>query len=295
MTHTGYANCRECPQHLTYGDCGIECVATIEKNLFHRLMAPDEVAAIFVEPIQGEGGYIVPPPEFHRDLRALTEKHGILFVADEVQSGMGRTGHMCAIEHWNVVPDIICLAKGIASGLPLGAIVARADIMDWPPGAHASTFGGNPVACAAAHRDDRPVEEKLMENATRQGDFLMAQLKRLQTRAPGNRRRARQRSDDRRRAGESGADSARPRRGRTVGADLFPERTAPLALRRECDADLPAARHHAGALRDGAGHHVRMPRRVGRCPGWPQQGCSDCLSAVEVAVADRRSERESTH
>ncbi|HEX4069680.1 MAG TPA: acetyl ornithine aminotransferase family protein [Planctomycetaceae bacterium] len=184
VTHTGYANCRECPQHLTYGNCGIECVATIEKNLFHRLMAPDEVAAIFVEPVQGEGGYIVPPPEFHRDLKALTEKHGILFVADEVQSGMGRTGRMCAIEHWNVVPDIICLAKGIASGLPLGAIVARADIMDWPPGAHASTFGGNPVACAAALETIALIQEGLMENATRQGDFLMDRLKAMQARRP---------------------------------------------------------------------------------------------------------------
>jgi 4-aminobutyrate aminotransferase len=147
-------------------------------------MAPDEVAAIFVEPIQGEGGYIVPPPEFHRDLRALTEKHGILLVADEVQSGIGRTGRMCAIEHWNVVPDIICLAKGIASGLPLGAIIARADIMDWPPGAHASTFGGNPVACAAALETIALVQEGLMENATRQGDFLMAQLKEMQARRP---------------------------------------------------------------------------------------------------------------
>src|SRR5580698_6186027 len=169
---------------VTHVDYDAEGVATIEKNLFHRLMAPDEVAAIFVEPIQGEGGYIVPPPEFHRDLRALTEKHGILLVADEVQSGMGRTGRMCAIEHWNVVPDIICLAKGIASGVPLGAIIARADIMDWPPGAHASAFGGNPVACAAAHETIALVQEELMENATRQGDFLMAQLKALQTRRP---------------------------------------------------------------------------------------------------------------
>ena len=109
--------------HIGYN---VEGVATIEKSLFHRLMAPEEVAAIFVEPIQGEGGYIVPPLEFHRDLKAIAERHGILFVADEVQSGMGRTGRMCAIEHWGVVPDIICLAKGIASGLPLGAIVARA-------------------------------------------------------------------------------------------------------------------------------------------------------------------------
>jgi 4-aminobutyrate aminotransferase len=157
-------------------------VGTIEKSLFHRLMAPDEVAAIFVEPIQGEGGYIVPPLEFHRDLKAVAEKYGILHVVDEVQSGMGRTGRMCAIEHWDVVPDIVCLAKGIASGLPLGAIVARADVMDWPPGAHASTFGGNPVACAAALETIALLQEELMENAARLGEFLLTALKTMQSR-----------------------------------------------------------------------------------------------------------------
>ena len=103
------------------------------EDLFKRTVAPHEVAAIFVEPIQGEGGYIVPPPEFHRELRKLCDKHGILLVVDEVQSGMGRTGKMFAIEHWGVEPDIVCLAKGIASGMPLGAIIARADVMDWRP------------------------------------------------------------------------------------------------------------------------------------------------------------------
>jgi 4-aminobutyrate aminotransferase len=182
VTHIDYADCRNCPQNLNYGDCGTECVATIENKLFRRLMAPEEVAAVFVEPIQGEGGYIVPPPEFHRELRALTQKHGILLVADEVQSGMGRTGKMCAIEHWDVEPDILCFAKGIASGLPLGAIVARADVMDWPPGAHASTFGGNPVACAAALETIALIEEELMANAARMGEFLIGKLKALQTR-----------------------------------------------------------------------------------------------------------------
>ena len=204
VTHTGYANCRECPQHLTYGDCGIECVATIEKNLFHRLMAPDEVAAIFVEPIQGEGGYIVPPPEFHRDLKALTEKHGILLVADEVQSGMGRTGRMCAIEHWNVVPDIICLAKGIASGLPLGAIIARADIMDWPPGAHASTFGGNPGLLCRGARDDCPRSRGVDGERHAARRFPDGSVEGDANATPGNRRRPRQGFDDRRRADQTG-------------------------------------------------------------------------------------------
>ena len=174
--------------HVPYADCrggkhtpgsGTGTIERIEKTLFRKLVAPDEVAAIFVEPIQGEGGYLVPPPEFHRDLRALCDRHGILFVADEIQSGMGRTGKMCAIEHWGVEPDIICLAKGIASGMPLGAIVARADLMDWPPGAHASTFGGNPVACAAALETIALLEDGLMENAARQGAFLLAELEKL--------------------------------------------------------------------------------------------------------------------
>jgi 4-aminobutyrate aminotransferase len=176
VIHVPYADCRR-GKHTPGSGAGT--IEMIEKTLFRKLVAPDEVAAIFVEPIQGEGGYLVPPPEFHRELRALCDRHGILFVADEIQSGMGRTGKMCAIEHWGVEPDIICLAKGIASGMPLGAIVARADLMDWPPGAHASTFGGNPVACAAALETIALLEDGLMENAARQGAFLLAELEKL--------------------------------------------------------------------------------------------------------------------
>ena len=127
-----------------------DCLDYIEHELFGHLVSPDEVAAIVVEPIQGEGGYVIAPDAFLQRLRELTRRHGILLVADEVQSGMGRTGKMFAIEHTGVQPDIVAIAKGIASGLPLGVAVARADLMTWPPGAHASTFGGNPVACAAA-------------------------------------------------------------------------------------------------------------------------------------------------
>ena len=122
---------------------------------------PDELAAIFVEPIQGEGGYIVPPADFLPGLRRLCDEHGVLLVFDEVQSGMGRTGKMFASEHWGVAGDIVCLAKGIANGLPLGAIVARASVMDWPSGSHASTFGGNPVACAASLATLRLAREPL--------------------------------------------------------------------------------------------------------------------------------------
>ncbi len=154
--------------------CGSSCacVKHIEDTVLHRTAPADEVAAIFVEPIQGEGGYYVPPAGFLPALRELCDRHGILLVADEVQTGFGRTGKMFAVEHWNVAPDILCLAKGIASGMPLGAIVARDDIMDWPPGSHASTFGGNPVACRAALATMDLLEEGLIENAVARGRQL---------------------------------------------------------------------------------------------------------------------------
>jgi 4-aminobutyrate aminotransferase len=143
-----------------------------------------EVAAIFVEPIQGEGGYVVPPRKFFDELRRLADKHGILIVADEVQSGMGRTGKMFASEHFGLEPDIIALAKGIASGMPLGAMVARAELMTWKPGAHASTFGGNPVAVAAALATIELLEQELVDNAARVGAHMMARLSDLPQRFP---------------------------------------------------------------------------------------------------------------
>lgn len=182
VTHVGYGNCYRCPYNLTYGTCGIECVTNFEKKLFKTTVPAEEVAAIIVEPIQGEGGYVVPPPEYHRELKALAERHGILYVADEVQSGMGRTGKMWAIEHWGVEPDIICTAKGLASGLPLGAMIAKAEIMDWEQGAHASTFGGNPVSCVAALETIALVEEGLMRNADEVGQFLIGRLRELAAR-----------------------------------------------------------------------------------------------------------------
>jgi 4-aminobutyrate aminotransferase len=148
-------------------------------ELFARCCPPDEVAAIFVEPIQGEGGYRIPSSGFLPMLRELCDKHGILLVADEVQSGMGRTGRWFASEHFGVVPDIVCVAKGIASGLPLGAIVARADLMTWQPGSHASTFGGNPVACRAALATLDLIEREYLANARDRGDQLRAGLDRL--------------------------------------------------------------------------------------------------------------------
>ena len=155
-----------------------ESIARIEE-LFATVAPPESVAAVFVEPIQGEGGYLVPPDDFLPRLRELTKKHGILLVADEVQSGMGRTGHLLAIEHWGVEPDIVCLAKGIASGLPLGAFIARAEQMNWPPGSHGSTFGGNPVACAAGLVTLDLLDEGLMENAAKVGEQLKDGLREI--------------------------------------------------------------------------------------------------------------------
>ena len=155
-----------------------ESLTRIEE-LFSTVAPPESVAAVFVEPIQGEGGYLVPPDDFLPRLRELTKKHGILLVADEVQSGMGRTGKLLAIEHWDVEPDIVCLAKGIASGLPLGAFIARAEQMSWPPGSHGSTFGGNPVACAAALATLDLIEDGLMENAARVGAIMQDGLREI--------------------------------------------------------------------------------------------------------------------
>jgi 4-aminobutyrate aminotransferase len=164
--------------HARFGD--IESVHA----LLRTVCPPDELAAIFVEPIQGEGGYIVPPDDFLPGLRKICDEHGILLVLDEVQSGIGRTGRMFASEHWDVHGDIVCLAKGIANGLPLGAIVARDEVMDWPSGSHASTFGGNPVACAAANETLRLVLTRYRANAERRGRELRQALAALAPRHP---------------------------------------------------------------------------------------------------------------
>jgi 4-aminobutyrate aminotransferase len=156
----------------------------IEQILFHHMTEPEDVAAIFVEPIQGEGGYIVPPAGWLQALRDLCDRHGILLVMDEVQSGVGRTGTMWACEHDGVVPDIITAGKGLASGMPLAAIIARDEIMQWKAGKHGSTFGGNPVACAAANATLDLVESELAANATARGEQLMAGLRALQERFP---------------------------------------------------------------------------------------------------------------
>jgi 4-aminobutyrate aminotransferase len=177
VVHAPYPNCYRCPFGQKPESCAVECVGFIENTLLKTVAPPEETAAIVVEPVQGEGGYIVPPRIFFDELARVAGQHGILLIFDEVQSGMGRTGRMWAADHFDAVPDIIAVAKGIASGLPLGATVARADLMTWPPGAHASTFGGNPVACAAALATIALLEEELIDNAARMGAYLMDRMR----------------------------------------------------------------------------------------------------------------------
>jgi 4-aminobutyrate aminotransferase len=159
-------------------------ITYLEQTVFAQALPPEDVAAVLVEPIQGEGGYIIPPDSFLPRLREVCDRHGILLIVDEVQSGMGRTGTMWAVQHGGVEPDIVCSAKGIASGLPLGAMVARQSIMTWPRGAHGSTYAGNPLACAAALATIRLIEDGLMENAAQQGAFLLGALAAMQARHP---------------------------------------------------------------------------------------------------------------
>jgi len=153
-----------------------DCLSYLENELFRRRVDPEEVAGIFIEPIQGEGGYIIAPTEFLQGLQRICRKYGILLIADEVQSGMGRTGKWWAVDHAGVQPDLICSAKGIASGMPLGAVIAKASVMNWTPGAHASTFGGNPVCVAASLATLRLLEEKYIANAARMGAFLLRRM-----------------------------------------------------------------------------------------------------------------------
>ncbi|MBM4124268.1 MAG: acetyl ornithine aminotransferase family protein [Nitrospira sp.] len=182
VTHVPYANCYRCPYGLAHPSCRMHCVTVIRDVYFKSLVPPEDVAAIFVEPIQGEGGVVVPPPEFHPMVAALAREFGILYVVDEVQTGMGRTGKMFAIQHWGVEPDIMALGKGIASGLPMGATVASAEVMNWQAGAHANTFGGNPVACEAALATIDLLEKKLVANAASVGAYLRRELEKMKAR-----------------------------------------------------------------------------------------------------------------
>jgi 4-aminobutyrate aminotransferase len=155
----------------------LNCARYIEDRLFKTILPPEEVAAIILEPIQGEGGYVVAPTNFLQEIRRICDKHGILLIADEVQSGVGRTGKWWSIEHSGVQPDIVCIAKGIASGMPLGICMAKAEIMDWVPGSHASTFGGNPICIAAALATLDIVEREAMQNAATLGEAMLSRLR----------------------------------------------------------------------------------------------------------------------
>jgi 4-aminobutyrate aminotransferase len=181
--HAGFGPLLPGVYHAPFGR--VEDLRWFDEVLFDKLAPANEVAAVIVEPIQGEGGYLVPEDGFLEGLRRICDDHGILLIADEIQSGAGRTGKMWAIEHWDVVPDILLTAKGIASGMPLGAMVARADLLEaWGPGAHGSTYGGNPVACAAALATVELLEDGLIANAAVRGEQAMAGLRPLQERFP---------------------------------------------------------------------------------------------------------------
>lgn len=235
VLHAPYADCYRCPLKLQPHSCAAECLDFIEHQLFLHLVSPDEVAAIIVEPIQGEGGYVVGPDVFLRRLRELTAQLGILLIADEVQSGMGRTGAMFAIEHTGVQPDVVAIAKGVASGMPLGVTLARADLMTWPPGTHASTFGGNPVSCAAALATLGLLRDQLMANAATVGARLMDGLRGLMGKHPliGDVRG----------------------RGLMVGVELVRDRTTKERATTERDAVVNAA-FRRGLLILGAGKNA---------------------------------------
>jgi 4-aminobutyrate aminotransferase len=185
VEHIFYPYCYRCPFNLECPSCGYACVDYIDEYLFHRYVPPEEVAMLIAEPIQGEGGYIVPPDGYFKRLKKLLDEYGILFASDEVQAGVGRTGKWFGIEHFGVVPDIVCMAKGIAAGMPLGVMASRADIQDWKPGSHASTFGGNPVSCAAALAViDIIKSENLLENAQKQGKLIKDRLNEMKEEHP---------------------------------------------------------------------------------------------------------------
>jgi 4-aminobutyrate aminotransferase len=183
VTLAPYAYCYRCPFKLEYPDCNLWCVDFIEKWLFKRFVPPENTVGFLFEPIQGENGYVVPPPDFFQRLKKLADQYNLLMIDDEIQVGMGRTGKFLAIEHWNVIPDIISLGKGIAGGIPLSIAAARSEVLDLIPGAHCTTTGGNPVACAAAQATlDVLFKEKLMDRSSELGDYTIKRLKEMQER-----------------------------------------------------------------------------------------------------------------
>lgn len=184
VIHAPYPYCYRCPFKQEYPNCNLACVEFIEEWVLKKVVDPEEVGAIFFEPIQGEGGYIVPPQDFFKQLRKLANNYDIKLVDDEVQTGFGRTGKWFAIEYWGVEPDIITMAKAIASGLPLGAIVGRSEIMSLPPGSHATTFGGNPISLSASLEVINIIKnENLLDNALKVGAYALKRLNEIRSTA----------------------------------------------------------------------------------------------------------------
>jgi 4-aminobutyrate aminotransferase len=180
VEHVPYAYCYRCPYHLEFPDCDYWCVDFIDEWLFQKYVPAEEVAAFFIEPIQGEGGLIVPPKDYHKRMKKLADKHGIIYAVDEVQAGMGKTGKWLAIEHFGVVPDIACMSKALGGGISLGATICRSEILDLPPGSHCTTLGGTPVACAASLATIKFYEKhKLMDNAKKLGPYVNKRLREL--------------------------------------------------------------------------------------------------------------------
>lgn len=177
VTHIPYANCYRCAYGKEVSTCSVECVKVIEDQLIRHILPAEDIAGIIVEPVQGEGGYIVPPQKFVDELRTVAAKYKIPIIWDEVQAGMGRTGKMFATEHFGVDPDILALAKGIASGMPLSAVVSKPEWMNWKPGAHASTFGGNPVSIASSLATIALLEEELVAHSAALGEHMMNRMR----------------------------------------------------------------------------------------------------------------------
>jgi len=176
VEHIPYPYAYRCAHGHTAETCGAEILEQLEGQIFKRLFDPEDVAGIIIEPIQGEGGYVPAPKFFLQELQRICRQHGIMLIMDEVQSGMGRTGKWWAYEHAGIEPDIVCAAKGIASGMPLAAIMAKESVMRWKPGSHGTTFGGNPVCIAAALATMDLIENEYMENARRMGDYVFGRL-----------------------------------------------------------------------------------------------------------------------
>lgn len=261
--HVPYPNPYRAPAGVSPQQLASDCVSYIENRLFKTAVAPEEVAAIIVEPIQGEGGYIVPPDNFLPELRALCDRHGILMIADEIQSGIGRTGKWWAIEHSGVHPDIVTIAKGIASGMPLSACVSRADVMDWKPGSHASTYGGNPVCIAAAVATLDILEREGRANAATVGDHILTRMKSWVDKYPN--------------VGEVRG------RGLMIGLELVADKhtKAPATDLRDCITDELA--FNRGLLLLGCGETT-----IRLCPSLlvTQAEANEALDTIEACLAD---------